>query len=149
LKLLLENIPDDKLMEALEAERGKGRNEYPIRSVWNSILAGIVYQHQSIESVRRELKRNGQLRAACGFDVLAGTTSVPPSWVYARFLAKLIKYKTLVDEMLKILVRTVAELVPDFGKMLAIDGKQLNSYGKAVGVRKDEGERGRATRERR
>jgi len=28
----------------------------------NSILAGIVYEHPSIESLRRELSRNAQLR---------------------------------------------------------------------------------------
>ena len=132
LELLLENMPDDKLMEALEAERGKGRNEYPIRPVWNSILAGIVYQHQSIESLRRELMRNGQLRAVCGFDIMAGTAAIPPSWVYTRFLAKLITHKKLIDEMFERLIRTVAELVPDFGRVLAMDGKQLASYGKAV-----------------
>jgi hypothetical protein len=132
LDLLIGNIPDNKLMDALEEKRGKGRNDYPIRPVWNSILAGVVYQHQGIESLRRELLRNGQLRAACGFDTLAGIAAVPPSWVYTRFLSKLIKYKTLIDEMFETLVRTITELIPDFGKVLAIDGKQLNSYGKAV-----------------
>jgi hypothetical protein len=146
LALLLGNIPDNSLMEALEEERGKGRNEYPIRPVWNSILAGIVYQHQGIESLRRELLRNGQLRAACGFDILAGTAAVPPSWVYTRFLSKLITHKELIDGMFETMVRTIAELVPDFGRVLAIDGKQLNSYGKAVADEKTR-ERGDGRRE--
>ncbi|GAW92753.1 IS4-like transposase, partial [Calderihabitans maritimus] len=48
-------------MRKLERKRGKGRNDYPIRAVWNSIIAGIIYQHPSIESLRRELLRNAQL----------------------------------------------------------------------------------------
>jgi hypothetical protein len=32
-------------MAALEEERGQGRNECPVRAVWNSILAGVVFQH--------------------------------------------------------------------------------------------------------
>jgi len=43
LRLVLEHFPDEKLMRHLERERGWGRDDYPIRAVWNSILAGIVY----------------------------------------------------------------------------------------------------------
>lgn len=42
LRLVLENMPDGKLMHHLELERGQGRNDYPVRAVWNSVLAGIV-----------------------------------------------------------------------------------------------------------
>ena len=62
LKLVLDALPDEALMAQLERHRGQGRNDYPIRAVWNSLLAGIVFQHRSIESLRRELSRNGQLR---------------------------------------------------------------------------------------
>ena len=68
LKLVLENIPDENLIEILNLIRGNGRNDNPIRAMWNSILAGIIYEHKSIESLRRELKRNAQLRELCGFD---------------------------------------------------------------------------------
>ena len=42
LRLVLEWIPDEALMRVLERERGKGRNDYPVRPVWNSLLAGVV-----------------------------------------------------------------------------------------------------------
>ena len=59
LKLILEALPDEKLMRVLEKERGQsGVNKYPIRAVWNSIIAMIVYGHETIESLRRELMRN-------------------------------------------------------------------------------------------
>ncbi|WP_234702034.1 hypothetical protein [Desulfotomaculum nigrificans] len=36
--LLVQNyLPDEELMKKLEQERGKGRNDYPVRPVWNSI----------------------------------------------------------------------------------------------------------------
>jgi hypothetical protein len=35
-------IPDEGLMRKLEAIRGKGRDAYPVRAVWNSLLAGVV-----------------------------------------------------------------------------------------------------------
>lgn len=67
LRLVLEYMPDEELMRQLEKERNKGRDDYPVRAMWNSILAGIVYQHETIEKLRQELSRNGQLRFMCGF----------------------------------------------------------------------------------
>ncbi|SHJ51590.1 transposase [Desulfofundulus thermosubterraneus] len=66
--LVFEYLPDEELMQKLERERGHGRNDYPVRAVWNSILVRVVFQHTSVESLRRELKRNAQLRELCGFD---------------------------------------------------------------------------------
>jgi hypothetical protein len=132
LILVLENMPDESLMEALEKERGKGRDEYPIRAVWNSILAGIVFQHSGIESLRRELLRNGQLCTICGFDALLGMKAVPPSWAYTRFLKNLIKHQEQIDTMFETLVSRISALLPDFGTHLAIDGKHLKSHGKPV-----------------
>jgi len=68
--LLVKYLPDESLMSNLESLRSKGRDDYPVRATWNSILAGIVYQHSSIESLRRELMRNAQLRQLCGFAAL-------------------------------------------------------------------------------
>ena len=67
LRLVLDYMPDEELMVALERKREKGRDDYPIRAMWNSVLAGIVFQHDSVEKLRRELARNGQLREMCGF----------------------------------------------------------------------------------
>ena len=38
--------------------------------MWNAIIAGVVFQHESIELLRRELSRNPSLLQACGFNVL-------------------------------------------------------------------------------
>jgi len=61
-------------MRGLEQERDKGRDDSPLRAVWNAWLAGLVFQHPTIESLIRELARNGQLRELCGFQPGA----VPP-----------------------------------------------------------------------
>jgi IS5 family transposase len=124
LRLVLENMPDEALMRHLERERGWGRDDYPIRAMWNSILAGVVYQHPSIESLRRELSRNGQLRDMCGFK----GDKVPPSWAYSRFLTNLFKHRELVDEIFENLVEQCYRLLPDFGRNLALDGKPLDSH---------------------
>lgn len=61
------------------------------------MLAGIVFQHGSVESLRRELASNGQLVQLCGFDVLRGANTVPPEWVYMRFLGKLMRHGAEVE----------------------------------------------------
>lgn len=132
LRLVLENMPDEELMQSLETERGRGRNDYPVRAVWNSILAGVVYQHSSIESLRRELLRNGQLRQMCGFDKEAA-----PSWVYSRFLKKLYKETEKVEAIFDRLVEQAKEMLPGFGEVLAIDGKAIDTHARS---RKQEGE---------
>lgn len=68
LRLVIEYMPDEQFMRVLERERGKGRDDYPIRAMWNALLAGIVLQHDSDAKLLRELARNGQLRSLCGFN---------------------------------------------------------------------------------
>ena len=125
LRLVLEYMPDEELMKKLERERKNGRDDYPVRAMWNSVLAGIVFQHATIESLRRELSRNGQLREMCGF---AG--KVPPAWSYTRFLKKLLKHEKQIDAIFDRLVKELSEILPDFGKQLAIDSKAIASFAK-------------------
>ena len=68
LHLVLKYLPDGELMEGLEEHRNRGRDDYPVRPMWNSLIAGVLFEHRSIASLRRELRRNGQLRQVCGFD---------------------------------------------------------------------------------
>ena len=125
--MLLKYLPDERLVITLEARRGRGRDDYPVRAIWNSILAGIVYQHQSIESLRRELMRNAQLRQLCGFDLLKGMVAVPSSNAYTNFLKLLLKHSVLIDELFYDLVEKLRQLLPGFGEVLAIDSKAINS----------------------
>jgi hypothetical protein len=133
LRMVVEALPDEPLMQALEAERKGRRDEYPLRALWNSLLAGLVFQHPSIESLRRELRRNGELRQVCGFDVFAGADAVPPAWVYTRFLKKLVRHLDLVDAMFEELVEGVKQELSDSGTRLAVDSKALRSFGRKPG----------------
>jgi hypothetical protein len=130
LRMVVETLPDEPLMNALEDERKGRRDDYPLRAVWNSLLAGLVFQHPSVEALRRELRRNAELRQACGFDVFRGADAVPPAWVYTRFLHKLLKHAALVDAMFESLVDAIAGELADAGVRLAVDSKALRSFGR-------------------
>jgi hypothetical protein len=137
LRLVLEYMPDEELMQELEKERGKGRDDFPVRAMWNSVLAGIVFQHPSIESLRRELSRNGQLRFMCGLH----KGKVPDAYVYSRFFKKLFDKEEMINKIFDYLVNELEELLPGFGKNLAIDGKAISSL--STGESKDTEEDGR------
>ena len=70
LRLVLDDLPDEHLVQYLEVMRAHGRDDYPVRAMWDALLAGIVFQHESLESLLRELARNPGLMDACGFDPL-------------------------------------------------------------------------------
>lgn len=123
LRLVMEYMPDEYLMQSLERKRGKGRDDYPIRAMWNALLAGIVFQHDSDAKLLRELSRNGQLRALCGFKGKAPTASA-----FSRFLKNLLNQESEADKMFDTLVKQVEEILPDFGKRLAMDSKAIESF---------------------
>jgi hypothetical protein len=64
----------------------------------------------------------------CGFDPARGEKAVPPAWVYSRFLKKLMARQNLLEAMFNRLVEELAKQLPDFGRILAIDGKALASF---------------------
>ncbi len=137
LRLVLGSLADEELMVKLERQRGRGRDDYPVRAMWNSVLAGIVFEHESIESLRRELSRNGELRDVCGFDPLGGAETVPSADAYSRFLKTLMKEEESLETMFDGLLAQLKELLPDLGRHLAVDSKALQSHARG---RKDPAE---------
>jgi hypothetical protein len=141
LRRVLEALPDEPLMVALEAERKGKRDDYPLRAVWNSLIAGVVFGHVSIESLRRELLRNGELRQVCGFEPLLGMKAVPPAYVYTRLFRKLLAHQAHVDAMVDALVERLRILLPDLGTHLAVDSKGVDSHGKPTAETQPDGRR--------
>lgn len=156
--LVRDNLADEDIIRELEDLRGNGRDDFPVRAMWNAVIGGIVYQHESIESLIRELSRNPALLEACGFDVLPRQKKpvaelnrneetgemeivyskpepayyhVPDSWNFSRFLKNIIaleESKGMVSGMIQQLREKLMEALPDFGCHLGYDGKAIDSY---------------------
>ncbi|MBU0700541.1 transposase [bacterium] len=144
LKMVFEVLQDEELMLKLEAERKGRRDDYPIRPVWNSIIAGIVFQHKSIESLRRELLRNGELRMVCGFELLNGADAVPSKDAYSLMSKKLLNHQDDIDSMFDKIVEEIRQVLPDFGKNTAVDSKAIRSECNGKNKRNDKDNRGDA-----
>lgn len=157
LTLVRDHLPDERLVKYLEAMRGHGRDDYPVRAMWNLVLAGIVFQHESYESLLRELSRNPSLVEACGFNPLpvqpapkpfvstdpetglkrieyppapAPRLALPSSSSVSRFLANVIELEETLGEVSAMVVtlrERLMAILPDFGKRLGFDGKGIHS----------------------
>jgi len=130
LKRALDVLPDSELIEALRKERKGKRDDYPVEALWNSLIAGVVFGHESVAALIRELRRNAELREICGFDPLAGEAGVPRDWVYSRFLAKLFRHHKKIEAMFEAIVERLRVVLPGYGVDLAIDGKALPTHGR-------------------
>ena len=132
LRLVLAALPDEKLVTFLEQRRGRGRDDYPVRPMWNALLAGVVFQHKNTAELLRELRRNGELRQLCGFNPFVGVKAVPPEYAFSRFLTSVVEQRDFITEAFHTLVDELKEELPDLGVKTAVDSKAIQSFGKPV-----------------
>jgi hypothetical protein len=119
LKFVLEHMPDEALVDKLERERCRGRDDYPARAMWNMFIAMTVFGHGRVAAILRELKRNVQLRWMCGFQ----NGKTPTAYAASRFLARLKASQAEVLEIFISLADSLYDILPDFGETLALDSK--------------------------
>lgn len=127
---IMATVPDGKLLEALHAYRGKGRDEYPIRVLWGTFLLKIILRHQHMTDCLAELERNEGLRRLLG---IQEEQQVPKPWNMTRFEDVLGRepHRTLLKECFNQMVQRLGEVVPDLGKDTAGDSTHLSARGKA------------------
>ena len=135
LQLVLDSLPDEELMRTLEIERGHGRDDYPVRAMWNLIIAMIVFGHDRFADVIRECGRNVQLRYICGF----GVWKIPTAVNVSRFVVNLEKHQDIITDIFFALVGKLCELLPGFGEDVAMDSKWVESLAKRVSDNKKTG----------
>lgn len=137
-KLVIDNVPDEKIVNKLKEIRGKGRNEYSIIPVWNSLLIMPVIECSTVEQLRRELSRNRDLRKMCGFDdynyYFGKNKLVPPAKAYTNMIKNLKKIEPMLKDAFYELRDFMYEHLKDFGKDTGVDGKiflsKANGYNK-------------------
>jgi hypothetical protein len=126
VKELLIVIPDGPLLEALQQGRGRGRNDYPVKTLWGVCVLCVILRHPTIEACLAELRRNVGLRELIGIESEAG---VPQKWNVSRFLAVLGQEpcRTLSHQAFEVLARRLCAAVPELGRHLAGDSTTLST----------------------
>jgi len=131
-RLVLSVLPDEELVRLLEQRRGRGRDDYPVRPMWNALIAGIVFQHPSAAALIRELWRNGELRQLGGFDPLRGMGAAPTDDAFGRFVELIIEHREKLVQMFHRQLEQLSRELPELGRRLAVDSKAIASAGKPV-----------------
>ena len=124
LTIVLESLPAEKLMVVLEREHWTGRKGYPARGMWSALIAGILYQCDSIAETIRMLERDKDTRLICGF----ARDKIPGPDAFGRFLKKLVKHEALLEECFSNLVDRLREELPGFGEKVAVDSTDIKAY---------------------
>jgi hypothetical protein len=124
LKLLLEILPDQELLDGLRQARGKGRDDFPVDALWGTVVFTVALRHPSFTSCVAELNRNPALYRLLG---LRTVKDIPNDWNLSRFLEvlgtqpHLSRLRTVFD----VLAQRLGHVVPDLGKDLAGDSTGL------------------------
>jgi hypothetical protein len=126
VRAFLAVVPDGRLLAALHAWRGKGRDDYPVAACWATLLLTILLRHPTLEACLGELQRNAALRQLIGITSEAG---VPKKWNMSRFLDVLGQppHWALVRETFDRMIQPLAAVVPDLGRHTAGDASGLKA----------------------
>lgn len=124
IRLLLEAIPDHALLESLREARGKGRDDYPVESLWGTLVLAIALRHVSTDACLEDLKRNPALRLLIGIEA---EDKVPDADNMSRFLAKLGEepHLTHLRSVFDVMAKRLGLVVGDLGKDVAGDSTGL------------------------
>ena len=141
IKQLLEIIPDEKLLTSLEQARGKGRNDYSLRTLWGVLVLSIALRHPTIEACLAELRRNESLRKLIDIE---SEDKVPRKWNLSRFLDRLGEepHLTFLHQVFDTMIQQLGEAVPDLGRDTAGDATALNARRKKAARAEVEKEQG-------
>ena len=136
LTMVVETMELDDLVHEINLRRRGTRCEWSAKAMLTALIARSVYQHSSIESLRRELKRNPSLMRACGFEHYGDGYNdidyrVPSKSAFSRFIAVVLEVErdaAGLSQMQQRLTDELVELLPDFGADVGFDGKALGSH---------------------
>lgn len=150
LQMVLETLEDGQLIRKLYRIRGKGRNDWPCEAMWNSFIASFLFEHGTVESLLRELRRNKQLRTLCGFEPKAvkqknGSIQIfvaPSASAYSKFLKNLMSCQEELNHLFTELVLYMYQNLEHFGEILMTDGKAIQSFGTQLSKKEKSDRRG-------
>lgn len=129
LKDVLASLPDQALLDGLQAARGNGRNDYPVSVLWGVLLLSVLCRHVHIEDTLDELGRNPTLCQLIGIRSPAG---IPRPWNLSRFLDTLGQepHLSACRAAFDALVKQLGAAVPGLGKHTAGDSTALAARAK-------------------
>jgi Transposase DDE domain len=124
IRAVLDNLPDEQLLDGLQRARGNGRNDYPVRVLWGTVVLCVLCRHAWLNDCLAELHRNPTLCRLLGIHKV---TDIPKPCNLSRFLDLLGQPAHLraLREIFDALVKDLGVVVPELGKHTAGDSTAL------------------------
>ncbi|CQR23974.1 hypothetical protein BN1356_00340 [Streptococcus varani] len=146
---VLDGLPETNLFQCLEERRRHGRRDYSVQSYFIAYVSKFILQLETDQQLIRHLNMNSQLRQICGFETHGvklknGTRKLvhaPSKSAFSRFIQDLVELCPDIEYWVQSGVSGLYELLPDFGKELALDGKLIESYATPYGQKKKKDKR--------
>jgi DDE family transposase len=130
LRDLLQSVPDQPLLDALQTTRGKGRDDVPIPRRWRILLLTIALRHAHSNDTLAQRHRNPSL---CRLLDIATADQIARDGNLSRFLDVLGQptHRNHLHAIFDHLARHLGMAVPDLGRECAGDSTPLNARPKA------------------
>lgn len=126
IRAFLHSVPDQQLLQGLQAARGKGRDDFPIPVLWRVVLLSIALRHSTFNACLAELHRNPAL---CQLIGITDKEGIPNDWNVSRFLDVLGQEPHLssLRQVFNVLAQRLGLAVPDLGRATAGDATALSA----------------------
>lgn len=122
---------DEEVVRDLERERGHGRDDHPVRAMWNLIMTSLYLRHGRFSEVLGELRRNSDLARLLGFEEIdSNSYRLPSKSAVSRFHVKLTEEGHLakVRAVFDGTVQALKTENPDFGRHTALDAADVRTH---------------------
>lgn len=126
----LDTVPDQQLLDGLNAARGHGRDDYPVARLWRVLLLTVLLRHHSFHDCLAELHRNPSL---CRLIDVTAEDQIPNGHNVSRFLDVLGQepHLSALRQVFDALTRRLGRAVSGLGRHTAGDATALNARPKA------------------
>jgi len=122
---IFDSVPFQKLVKRLRAYRWTGRPGYNPETMLKALLVGYYKSIGTLAELARYLEDHREIASVCGF---WDDEPTPSRSTFSRFISRLGKHQDLLDECLNLIANGLKDLLPDFGKVVAIDCTSVPSY---------------------
>lgn len=126
LEAAFESIPDSKIIEALEEKHWTGRKGYSVEAMWRVAIGMRLMNQPIFYRFQREQLGDGNpfLSYLCGF--VNGDR--PTRSAFSRFWDRLLEVEPLILDCSARMADSLIDQVPDFGKIVAVDGTKIYAW---------------------
>ena len=123
---------DGEVVDALVAERGHGRDDYPAVAMWRLMAVQLYLRKGKFSDLIAELRRNADFAELLGFkELLPGIFDVPDAPAVSRMHKKLksAEYRRRVKRVLKKTATLTRQEDPRIGENTAEDSTDIRTHG--------------------